>query len=564
LTVGYSAKGYQFSWSTTAGATHYELFEDPDGAGPLAEAPIGGAIATQHYAHVLAPQLLLQRLFASYRLRACNAGGCSSFAAAVVPDVSRAIGYVKASVSGWGGRHGWSVALSADGSTLAVGAPGDVTAGMTGTPVDPGGAIEVYVRGSGGWVHQARLKAAHTSQLGYSLSISADGGMLVAGAPTESSGATGINGNQADRSAEYSGAVYAFTRSGSTWTQQAYIKASNTRAGDVFGSAVALSADGTTLGVGAPGESSGSAGIGGDQNNRSAPQAGAVYLFARSGSAWLQQTYVKASNAQAGDQFGVSLAFSSDGSTLVVGAEAEDGGATGVNGSTADDSASDAGAVYVLTRSNTAWSQQAYIKASNAQAGARFGQRVALSADGSTLVVGAPAEGGGATGINGNQASNTAEFAGAVYAFTRNGSTWLQQAYIKASNTQAGDGFGHGLALSADGLTLAVGATGEDGGGAGMQGDQTSNSASNAGAVYLIKREGSNWTQRAYLKASNTMDNTTAVAPGSNSNFGYGLALSADGGALAVGAPYEPSKATGIGGDQADRSATAAGAVYLY
>jgi hypothetical protein len=281
------------------------LFEDPDGAGPLAEAPIGGAIATQHYAHVLAPQLLLQRLFASYRLRACNAGGCSPFAAAVVPDVSRAIGYVKASVSGWGGRHGWSVALSADGSTLAVGAPGDVTAGMTGTPVDPGGAIEVYVRGSGGWVHQARLKAAHTSQLGYSLSISADGGMLVAGAPTESSGATGINGNQADRSAEYSGAVYAFTRSGSTWTQQAH-QASNTRAGDVFGSAVALSADGTTLGVGAPGELRISR-HGGDQNNRLAP--GGRCTYCSQWLCWLQQTYVKASNAQAGDQFGVSLAF---------------------------------------------------------------------------------------------------------------------------------------------------------------------------------------------------------------------------------------------------------------
>jgi hypothetical protein len=564
LTVGYSAKGYQFSWSTTAGATHYELFEDPDGAGPLAEAPIGSAIATQHYAHVLASQLLSQRLFASYRLRACNAGGCSPFAAAVVPDVSRAIGYFKASVSGLGGGHGRSVALSADGSTLAVGAPGEVTDGMTGTPIDTGGAIEVYVRGSGGWVHQARLKAAHTGRLGSSLSISADGGMLVAGAPTESSGATGINGNQADRSAEYSGAVYAFTRSGSTWTQQAYIKASNTRAGDVFGSAVVLSADGTTLGVGAPGESSGSAGIGGDQNNRSAPKAGAVYLFARSGSAWLQQAYVKASNAQAGDQFGTSLALSSDGSTLVVGADAEDGGTTGVNGSAADDSASDAGAVYVLTRSNTVWSQQAYIKASNAQAGARFGQRVALSADGSALVVGAPAEGGGATGINGNQASNTMEFAGAVYAFSRSGSTWFQQAYIKASNTQAGDVFGGSLSLSADGLTLAVGATGEDGGDAGMRGDQTSNSVYNAGAVYLITREGSSWTQRAYIKASNTMDNTSPMVPGANSFFGYGLALSADGGTLAVGAPYEPSKATGIGGDQDDRSAKGAGAVYLY
>ncbi|MGP1684568.1 MAG: FG-GAP repeat protein, partial [Giesbergeria sp.] len=224
-------------------------------------------------------------------------GGCSAATAPLVPDLTQAIGYFKASGAGSGGSHGWSVALSADGSTLAVGAPGDRMAGLTGTVLEEGGAIEVYARSSAGWVHQARLKAAHASQLGYSLALSADGSVLVAGAPTESSGATGINGDQADRSAEYAGAVYAFTRSGSTWTQKAYIKASNTHAGAGFGFPAALSQDGSTLGVGAYGEGSASAGIDGNQNDRSAPRAGAVYVFARSGAAWSQQAYIKASNA---------------------------------------------------------------------------------------------------------------------------------------------------------------------------------------------------------------------------------------------------------------------------
>ncbi|MGP1684569.1 MAG: FG-GAP repeat protein, partial [Giesbergeria sp.] len=175
---------------------------------------------------------------------------------------------------------------------------------------------------------------------------------------------------------------------------------------------------------------------------------------------------------------------------------------------------------------------------------------MALSADGSTLVAGAPVESSSASGINGNQADNAAEFAGAVYAFSRSGSTWAQQAYLKASNTETGDQYGHSLSLSADGQTLAVGAIAEDGGAKGIDGDQTSNSALYAGAVYLYNREGSGWTQSAYVKASDTSSHSTVMGPGSFASFGYGLALSADGRSLAVGAPGESSKATGIGGEQ--------------
>jgi hypothetical protein len=115
----------------------------------------------------------------------------------------------------------------------------------------------------------------------------------------EDSNATGINGNQADDSAPDSGAVYVFTRSGGVWSQQAYVKASNTGPGDSFGFSLALSADGNTLAVGAYLENSNATGIGGNQADNSALDSGAVYVFTRSGGVWSQQAYIKASNTAA-------------------------------------------------------------------------------------------------------------------------------------------------------------------------------------------------------------------------------------------------------------------------
>jgi hypothetical protein len=142
-------------------------------------------------------------------------------------------------------------------------------------------------------------------------------------------------------------------------------------------------------------------------------------------------------------------------------------------------------------------SQQAYVKASNTGEGDSFGSRVALSGDGSTLAVGAPSEASAAIDIGDNQADNSALDAGAVYVFTRSGTTWNQQAYIKASNTGQGDGFGSSVALSADGSTLAVGAALEDSAATGIGGTQADDSAVNAGAVYVFARSGAWWSQQA-------------------------------------------------------------------
>jgi len=107
--------------------------------------------------------------------------------------------------------------------------------------------------------------------------------------------------------------------SGTLVSSTGYFKASNTEAGDLFGYTVSLSADGSTLAVGAPYEDSNSSGINGDQTDNSALQSGAVYLYSRSGSSWSQQAYIKASNTEASDYFGWALSLSADGNTLAVG-----------------------------------------------------------------------------------------------------------------------------------------------------------------------------------------------------------------------------------------------------
>ena len=155
--------------------------------------------------------------------------------------------------------------------------------------------------------------------------------------------------------------------------------------------------------------------------------------------------YLKASNPGMFDHFGEgdaisfhtgnAVAISADGTTIAVGAQHEGSASRGVNGDQTDDSAYDAGAVYVFTGGGANWTQQAYIKASNADFGDHFGNVVTLSADGNTMAVAAYWEASAATGVNGDQEDNSLRLAGAVYVFARSGETWSQQAYLKASNT---------------------------------------------------------------------------------------------------------------------------------
>jgi hypothetical protein len=406
--------------------------------------------------------------------------------------------------------------------------------------------------------------------IGNAVAISADGNTIVVGAPHESSSARGINGNAADNSLYNSGAAYVFVRRGDTWVQQAYIKASNAGQSDLFGMTVAVSADGNTMAVSAPWERSGATGIGGDQNDDSLPQAGAVYVFTRSGDSWSQQAYVKASNTGRradksdlladGDQFGFSVALSGDGNTMAVGATTEDSAATGINGDQASDAAQSAGAVYVFARTGNAWSQQAYIKGSNTEAGDLFGYDVSLTFDGNVLAAAGYDEDGPGRSVNADQGNGT-NGSGAIYVFNRTSTTWQQHAYLKGSRSEGNDALGFSVAISGDGNTIVAGAGDESClvGGINPEGCDTDKpedaSGGSAGAAYVWVRSGDTWTEQAFIKASN---------PDLQDLFGANLAISRDGNTLVVGAAMEDSRARGVNGEQQDNSATESGAAYVF
>jgi len=495
--------------------------------------------------------------------------------------------YIKASNTNINGSDifGLTVSLSEDGNTLAVASVYEDSnaTGINGNQFDDSvqlsGAVFVFIRTGAVWSQQAYIKASNPEfwdRFGYAISLSNDGNTLAVSADREDSSATGINGNQLDNATQDSGAVYVFNRTGTVWTQQTYIKASNTEFGDLFGRFIALSGDGNTLAVGSTNEDSNATGLNGNQTDNSSPDSGAVYVFVRTGSTWIQQAYIKASNAETNDYFGHDIAISMDGNTLVVGAPLEDSNATGINGNQLDNSLLNSGAVYVFKRVGTTWMQEAYIKASNPDITDSFGgstnyyniahgqprKSITISNDGNTFVVGVGDESSNAIGINGNQLDNSSLYSGAVYVFVRSGSTWTQQAYIKASNAEAGDFFGAVAELSGDGNTLAVGALGEDSNATGINGDQTDNSIVGSGAVYIFKRIGMTWSQQTYVKATNT--SSDPWTPLWSDGFGYAIAISGNGNTLVVGAPLEDSEATGINGNQNNDLASDAGAVYVF
>ena len=307
---------------------------------------------------------------------------------------------IEASDAQTGDEFGYSIDISSD--TVVAGAWYEDTGGSN------AGAAYVFTRSGTSWSQQAKLVASNAGagdQFGYSVAI--DGDTIVAGA------------NNEDTGAQDTGSAYVFTRSGTTWSQQAKLVASDAQAGDYLGWSVGISGD--TIVVGAFGEDTGGS------------YAGAAYVFTRSGTTWSQQAKLVASDAQANDYLGRGeIGISGD--TIVVGAYREDAGG------------SDAGAAYVFIRSGTSWSQQAKLVASDAQANDQFGRAVSISSD--TVVVGASLEDAGGTDT------------GAVYVFTRSGTSWSQQAKLVAENPSELDEFG--ISVDIDGDSVIMGATKED------------------------------------------------------------------------------------------------------
>lgn len=326
---------------------------------------------------------------------------------------------------------GVSVSLSGDG--LAVGAYSDGN-----NNGNDAGSVYVYTRSGGVWSYQGNLIAIDGAAGDYfGRSVSLDGDSLAVGAYQHD--ANNLTG---------SGSVYVFTRSGTSWSQQAKLIASDAAVDDQFGISVSL--DGDSLAVGAW--------LDDDIDTSS----GSVYVFTRSGTLWSQQAKLTATDGAAGDWFGWSVSL--DGDSLAVGAYQHDA-----------NNLTSSGSVYVFTRSGTSWSEQAKLTAGDGVAGNDFGYSVSL--DGDSLAA-------GAIYGDGNDTNS-----GAVYVFTRNGGLWSQQVKLTAADGAIDDRFGFSLSL--DGDSLAVGASLDD-----------DNSLTDSGSVYFYARSGTTWSQQAKLTAT--------------------------------------------------------------
>lgn len=340
---------------------------------------------------------------------------------------------------------GFTLSLSHDGQTALIGAPSHNSYR---------GVAYVFVHHPSGWVQQAKIKAAdqaHSIFFGWAVAISDDGNTAVVGAP--------------DNDLQI-GAVYVFSRSGYQWAQVAKFTSREAPTFSEFGSAVAVSHDGKTIVVGAP-----------QQNS----EAGATYVFVRSGTTWVQKAKLTVSDAPAFLGFGFSVAMGQDGQELVVGAPY-----TGVH----------TGAAYIFTRTGSRWIQSAQL--TGRFSGANFGRSVDISHDGDVALIGAPE-------------SNV--FSGEAYVFDRSGSQWIQSAELTGSpNTGSFEFFGFSVALGHDAESALIGAPDYNG---------------YIGAAYYLTRSGTTWTQKSVLTADGGL---------SGDNFGFTVALARDRAIALIGA----------------------------
>jgi hypothetical protein len=345
----------------------------------------------------------------------------------------------------------YGLATAVDGDTLVVGSNSH-----NGNQTHAGAAY-VFIRQGTTWQLQAKLLPnVRKSFQFFGWAVDVMGDTVVVGAPGDSP------------KGMYSGAAYVFTRNGVTWTQQAKLVGQSNTAYDEFG--VSVSIDGDTVAVGA------------HLNDQAASNAGAAYVFTRSGATWTQQVKLVPPDLTADTGVGADVSIDND--SLAVGAYA--------------DGPTDAGAAYVFTRSGSVWSQEAKLTASDGGANQTFGFAVALQDQ--TLVVGA----------NGYQ--NTGGFPGAAYIFQRNGIAWSEQQ--KLTPDGSGNGLiGFGVSVAIDDDTVLVGAHGDD------------QMADNAGAAYVYTWNGLSWSPQDKLFSA---DASAAEEFGSH--------VSLDGNTIAVGA----------------------------
>lgn len=290
-------------------------------------------------------------------------------------------------------------------------------------------------------------------------------------------GAYGVDTN----SLSYAGKAYIFVRSGSTWTQEAILKANTPATAGYFGFSVAITGSGDRVAIGAYGA------------DGSIASSGTLYIFNRSGTTWTQEARFAAGSLNANDQFGYCVAIDSTGDRVAVGAPMND-----LN-------ASDGGVVFIFKRNVTTWTQEARIVPSEINTNIQFGTSLDITSDGSRIVAGAPFLVAGSITANGR-----------AYVFVRSGTTWSQEQIIANSDAPATyDNYGSKVAISGDGTRLVVGCLGKE-----------YSSYTDAGACYVYSRSGSSWSFERKLISSTV---------NSYSNFGGAIAINNNGTRIAIG-----------------------------
>lgn len=345
------------------------------------------------------------------------------------------------------------------------------------------------------------------------------------------------------------GAAFIFIRTSDGWVQEAEIKAPDAESGDFFGASVGISGDRAI--VGAPGEDSGN-----PADPTSDPltacctvSSGAAYIYKKSSNGWEVVTKLKGSTIEIRAGYGNAVGIS--GKHAIVGAAGENSFFQLDDAEfypPAQNGVLDAGAAYIYHEVGDSWPLQSYLRGNQSFPEAHFGE--AVSIEGNLAVIGAPGETVNTTDINGTISASV--FTGSVYIFVRSGDTWTNQHTLNASNAQGGDFFGSSVSIQGD--LIAVGAPGEDSSAKWSDDprDGINNLLRNSGSAYLFQRTSSQWTERIYLKASNS---------GRDDGFGNAVAVGLR--HILVGAEYEDGKLSATITDD-DNSSFDAGAVYAW
>lgn len=372
--------------------------------------------------------------------------------------------FTGSSLAAWGPNEAAKL-LASDGASgdmfgFPVSISGDTV--IVGAMADSGsGSAYIFTRNGNTWTQHTKLLASDGESDDYfGISVSISGDTAIVGAVLD------------DDNGSNSGSAYIFTRNGSAWTQQAKLLAADGAMFNGFGFSVSVSGD-TAI-------------VGAAQDDDNGSVSGSAYIFTRNGSTWTQQAKLLAADGESNDLFGHSIAISGD--TAIVASPKD------------DDNGPDSGSAYVFTRNGNSWTQQAKLSAADGESNDFFGYSVSVS--GNTAIVGAHMD------------DDNGSISGSAYIFTRNGSTWTQQAKLLAADGVSDDYFGTSVSISGD--TAIVGAPDDD------------DNGSMSGSAYVFTRSGSVWTQQAKLLPSD-----------GESNDYFGRFVSVSGNAAAVGAPFD-------------------------